>query len=101
LSQFMEALPVGNPTVVFRPIAEGAVLLSTTDEVYYGLNSVGARVWALLSPVCRTLDELCGQLASEYPDVPPELVRADVVALLASLRAHGLVQPTVGAQAAA
>lgn len=101
MSQVVEALPVANPTVVFRPIAEGAVLLSTTDEVYYGLNPVGTRVWELLPPACRTLDELCDQLSSEYRDVSPEIIRADVVELLRSLLAHGLVQPAAGAQAVA
>lgn len=84
-------LPVANPNVIYKALAEGAVLLSTADEVYFGLNEVGARVWERLPPVLNTLDEMCAAIAAEYPDADPETVRADVSALLAELTSFGLV----------
>jgi hypothetical protein len=86
-------LPVANPAVVFRALSEGAVLFSTTDEVYFGLNSVGARVWELLPPAHETLDSLCAALAKEYPDVSPDTIRTDASELLEELTVHGLVLP--------
>lgn len=86
-------LPTANPVVVYRALSEGAVLFSTTDEVYFGLNSVGARVWELLPPASETLDELCAVLAKEYPEVSADTIRADVNELLEELTAHGLVVP--------
>jgi hypothetical protein len=86
-------LPVANPKVLFRALSEGAVLFSTTDEVYFGLNAVGARVWQLLPPATDTLDELCARLAPEYPEVDSQVIRGDVEELLAELTAHGLVLP--------
>jgi hypothetical protein len=83
-------LPRPRTSVVFQQVPGGAVLLSTEDEVYYGLNGVGARVWELLAE-CGDADALCARVASEYPDVAPELVREDVLALVASLREHRLV----------
>jgi DNA-directed RNA polymerase specialized sigma24 family protein len=32
-------LPTPNPDVIHKAVADGAVLLSTRDEVYYGLNA--------------------------------------------------------------
>jgi hypothetical protein len=85
-------LPTVNPAVVYRSLSEGAVLFTTTDEVYFGLNAVGSRVWELLA-LHRTFDELCAALAQEYPDADPDTVRADVEGLLEELTSYGLVLP--------
>ena len=50
-------LPSPAPGVLFQALPDGAVLLDTRSEVYFGLNAVGARVWQLL-PGSRSLDEL-------------------------------------------
>ena len=71
---------------MFREVSEGAVLLQMEDEIYFGLNAVGARVWQNLPPACASLDDLCVRLGSEYPDVAPEQLRADVTELLDQLR---------------
>src|SRR5215204_619129 len=86
-------LPIANPVVVYRALSEGAVLFSTTDEVYFGLNNVGAKAWELLPPTTNTLDDLCAALVKEYPEVPEATIRADVNELLEELTAHGLVVP--------
>lgn len=86
-------LPHARPGVLFEPLPDGAVLLDTRTEVYFGLDPVGARVWQLLPPAARTLDELCAALRGEYPDVPDAVLREDVAALLAQLRDEGLVAP--------
>ena len=85
-------LPTRNPNVIFKTLATGAVLYSTADEVYFGLNAVGVRVWELLPPAQQTLDGLCGVLSAEYPDVPAEVIRADVAEVLEELAKLGLVQ---------
>ena len=90
-------LPTPNCDVVYKRVMDGAVLLSTTDEVYYGLNAVGALVWEQLPPTLTRLDELCARLAGQYPDVAAETIRADVVELLEDLLAHGLVRAADGA----
>jgi hypothetical protein len=86
-------LPIRNPKVIFKALATGAVLYSTEEEVYFGLNPVGVRVWELLPPAHQTLDELCAVLTSEYPEVGPEVIRADVAELLDELLKLRLVQP--------
>ena len=72
-------------------MSDGAVLFSTDNEVYFGLNSVGARIWELLPPVCSTFDELCTKLSAEYPEVARSIIEADVKELIGDLTAHKLV----------
>jgi hypothetical protein len=84
-------LPVANPLVVYKPVSEGAVLLHSGTEVYFGLNPVGARIWELLPPVCRTLDQLCAVLHQSYPTVELDALRQDVTEILDDLVGHGLL----------
>lgn len=84
-------LPRPHPAVLFQPVPEGAILLHTEQEVYFGLNPVGVQVWELLPPTCRDLDEVCETLGRRYPDVPAEELRRDVSELLDTLATHGLV----------
>lgn len=85
------SLPVANPSVIFRELPEGGVIFSTVDEVYFGLNEVGARVWTLLPPVSRTFGEVVAALRAAYPDVDAEVINTDVAELLAELERHGLL----------
>lgn len=84
-------LPKANPAAVCERVGDGAVLLHRDEEVYFGLNAVATRIWELLPPVCESLDELCGVLSSEYPEVDPAELKGDVVDLLSQLAAAGLV----------
>lgn len=83
-------LPKPEPSVVFCEVEEGAVLLSTSEETYYGLNSVGARVWQLLSRH-ETYESLCIELSASYPGVELQLLYADVSTLIVDLLGNGLV----------
>ena len=85
------SLPHPSPDVVYRAVADGAVLLSTKRELYFGLNAVGACVWERLPPVFTDLDELCADIGRLHPEVHPTTIRADVQQLLGDLLEHGLV----------
>jgi hypothetical protein len=56
------------------------VILDLRQGEYYGLNAVGARIWALVQQE-RTVGEVRDILVGEYPDVEPERCTADVVQL--------------------
>ena len=86
-------LPTRNPKVIFKALATGAVLYSTEEEVYFGLNPVGVRVWELLPPAHQTLDEVCRVIASEYPDAGFDVIRTDVSELIDELIKLRLVLP--------
>ncbi len=84
-------LPTPKPSLIFKELATGAVLFSPDTEIYFGLNVVGTQVWRRLPPATETLEELVQDLAREYTDVPPQVIRDDVVELLRDLEKHGLV----------
>lgn len=86
-------LPTPNPAVLLQPVADGAILLHTEQEIYFGLNAVGVEVWNLLPPACASLDEVCEALARRYPEVPGEVLRSDVAELLDALAEQRLVIP--------
>jgi hypothetical protein len=87
-------LPRPTPAVIFKEMSEGGVLLSTTDEVYFGVNPVGAKIWSLLPPVTHTFGELYAALAREYPDAQPERIRDDARHFIVALIETGLVVPS-------
>jgi hypothetical protein len=92
-------LPTRNPKIIFKALETGAVLYSPDEEVYFGLNPVGVRVWEMLPPAQQHLDDVCRLLAAEYPDAGEEVIRADVTELLDELAKLGLVVPSAPAPA--
>jgi len=93
-------LPVPDRDVIYKAVDSGAVLLSTKEEVYYGLNAVGGYIWEHLPPVLETLDELSASLSALYPEVPVETIRADASELLDDLLAASLVHLPAGGEEA-
>jgi hypothetical protein len=84
-------LPRPAPSTIFKPLAEGGVLFSTSTEVYFGVNVIGARIWELLPPATATFEELCATLAAQYHDVSEAQIRRDVKAFLDDLLSNDLV----------
>ena len=69
-----------------------AVILNLNSGVYFGLNEVGARVWALLQePAPHTVAEIANTVCGEF-DVEPEACLRDVHALLEQFQAAGLLE---------
>ncbi|HLQ69556.1 MAG TPA: PqqD family protein [Gemmatimonadales bacterium] len=89
-------LPMPSPDVIYKAVDNGAVLLSVSDEVYYGLNGVGSYIWEHLPPVLENFEALCASVGEKYPDASAETIRADVRTLLEDLMRHGLVRTPAG-----
>ncbi len=66
------------------------VLMSVEKGVYYGLNSVGARVWTLLREPVRVQD-LCEKIVEEF-EVSQQQCQKDILELLADLQGQGLIR---------
>jgi hypothetical protein len=86
-----QPLPAPAPNVIFRRLPEGAVIYSTSSEIYFGLNDVGARIWELLPPASATFAAMCEALERAFPDATAALIRRDVTRYLDELVANGLV----------
>ncbi len=76
--------------VLVRELDGEAVLLNVTTEQYYGLDAVGARMWAVLTQA-DTLQAALDQLLDVY-EVEAAVLRGDVEALVADLLAQGLIR---------
>lgn len=65
-------------------------ILNLKNGIYYGLDSVGSRVWELVQ-MPRRFDDLEAALLDEY-DVEPERLGADLQGLCKKLVRAGLIE---------
>jgi hypothetical protein len=70
-------------------VGDETVLLHLTKGIYYGLDPVGTRVWALLK-ADRNPEEICERLKEEF-DAPPEAIEEDVRRFLEALLQNEIV----------
>jgi hypothetical protein len=75
---------------VSADLAGEAVILSLRTSMYYGLNPVGARIWALLGAPVRVAD-ICDTIVREY-DVEFDRCERDVLGVLGQLAERGLIE---------
>jgi hypothetical protein len=79
------------------PLGEESAILNLKNNVYYGLDPVGARVWTLLQQP-RSVGELRDTLLSEY-EVEAGRCEQDLLMLLETLRSEGLIEVRVSSAA--
>ena len=77
---------------VSSDLDDEAVILHLKAGVYYGLDSVGARIWALIQEP-KTVDQIKDTILREY-EVEPDQCERDVLALLEELAAEDLIEIT-------
>lgn len=67
------------------------VLLDLGTRFYFTLNRTGVLVWKLLGEGAPDAAAVAAGVAARFPEVDPAAIARDVEALLAELRAEGLV----------
>ena len=66
------------------------VILNMKDDVYYGLDQVGGRIWSLIQePI--TIGEIIKNLLEEF-DVEYQQCSEEVLALLEDMLSKGLIE---------
>ena len=75
--------------VLSQTLAGEAVLLDLNSEQYFGLNSLGTRVWELIGQLGE-VEPILETLIVEY-DADPDIIANDLRSLLAQLVRQGLV----------
>jgi hypothetical protein len=80
--------------ILFTEIQAEAVLLNVESGLYYGLNEVGAHMWALLQEF-GCLGAVHQRLLDEY-EVAPEPLWEDLVSLVRELLAEGMLRIDAG-----
>lgn len=81
---------VASPDQVSANVAGESVILGMKDATYYGLDPVGTRIWELLQAP-RVLGDVVTVITEEF-EVSREQAAADLLAFVADLHAHGLVE---------
>ena len=71
-----------NEAIVFTDLDDTIVMMDVDEGQYYELDSVGARIWALLE-TDRSAADLCDALAAEF-DVDPDTCHRDTLEFLQS-----------------
>lgn len=86
----VRSIVVASPDQVSCPLGDEAAILSLSNTVYYGLNPVGTRVWALLKTP-GPVSDLRDALVREY-DVDADRCERDLLDLLEKMSAEGLIR---------
>ena len=76
--------------VVVRRLNGEQVLFNRRNGYCYGLDQVGASVWAQLE-TGRTLDWLAGYVSGRF-QVDPDASMSDLLAFTMALQDHGLIE---------
>ena len=84
------------PDVIFRALGAEAIVLNLEGGLYFGLDAVGSRIWALVET--QNLESASQTLAAEY-DVSIEEARRDVVVFVQTLVDRGLLSRVAGTSA--
>jgi hypothetical protein len=89
--------PLAPPDVILTELQDGTgVLLHLGTKFYYALNRTGVAVWKLVERGVVAPDALAREIAAGFDGVSEAQARADVAALLAELRAEGLLPDVDG-----
>jgi hypothetical protein len=86
----VDSVVTAAPEQVSCDLAGEAAILNLKSGVYFGLNSIGARIWELIQEP-KSAKEIVQTLLQEY-DVEPERCEGDVMQLLHDLSEHGLIE---------
>ena len=76
--------------VVAREMGGEMVLLDLASGQYFGLDTVGLRVWELLAERPQSLAELSDAIEAEF-DAPRPQIEADLLALATELSKQELI----------
>ena len=79
-----------SPEVLFQEVSGEIVLLDLASESYFGLDEIGARIWALLNEE-KAMGQILEVLLEEY-EVDRARLEKDVNELLENLLEAGLIK---------
>ena len=75
--------------VLAQPVGGESILLDLASEQYFGLDTVGARIWELLAH-SGNLEQVHATLCDEFTGNPAQ-IESDLLALLQKMTDAGLV----------
>ena len=86
----LNSVVVATTEQVSCQLGDESAVLNMKNDVYYGMDPVGARIWRLLQQP-RTVWEVRNIILDEY-DVDQLRCEQDLLDLLTNMRAEGLIE---------
>jgi hypothetical protein len=86
----LETVVARRGDLLTAPVDDDLVMLDPRQSLYYGLDSVGRRIWDLLEQP-QSVGALCSALEAEF-DVPAETCQADVRTFIQQMSDAELVE---------
>lgn len=86
----LDSVIVASDAPLAAPLGDETVLLHPGEGMYFSLNEVGTRVWALIEHP-QSVRGVCDRIVEEF-DVEPATCQADVLRVVADLMDHGLAE---------
>ena len=71
-------------------LGEESVILNFKDNTYYGLNTIGQKIWELIQNP-KTICEIKDSILDEYK-IEPDLFEKDLKLILEDLLTKGLIE---------
>lgn len=78
-----------NPDIIFSEIDGETVMMDLNFEDYFGMDTIGSRVWQLLEKEL-TIEQLCNTLMDEY-EVSYETCLKDLTTFLKALAEQEMI----------
>ena len=82
-----DSVPAPVTEVIYQTVEEGAVLFLPSEELYFGLNPVGAEIWSLLR-TAESFTGLCDSVMALYPGVERSVIEDDEHLTIAGQETH-------------
>lgn len=90
MTDFLSTRLTPSPDAVESRVGDETVVLHLKSGIYFGLDAVGTRIWALLKEGSQP-PEICARIAEEY-DVAPDIAEADARRFLEDLKSNGIIE---------
>lgn len=79
-----------NPDVGFTQIDDDLVMMGPNDNLFYGVNAMGTKIWSLLECNSLSLSEICEVIQRDY-DVHEQQCIDDVTRFVEEMMTHHMV----------
>ena len=79
-----------NPDIVYTQIDDDLVMIGPEDSLFYGINSVGTKIWSLLESETLPLHAICERIQQDY-DVTAPICIEDTIRFIESMVAQKIV----------
>lgn len=83
------------PSLVWREVDDGVVIVSPAGGEVRALNKLGSTIWTMLDG-SKTAEAIVTELKSNYPAVPEEQLQNDFMVFIESLVSRQLVEELGG-----